>query len=141
MSKLLKCLAAHSDDESTQIGCYITNQRGETLVTGWNGFTRGVESTPERQARPEKYLWIEHAERSAIYFAARAGIKLHGSIIYMMGYPCADCARAIVQAGIKEVRTEGILMKNPMWTDIQAVARQILSAGQVTVTVVEGNDE
>jgi dCMP deaminase len=54
--------------------------------------------------RPEKYLWMEHAERNAIYNAARVGIPLKGCVIYMDGIPCMDCARAIVQAGIKEIR-------------------------------------
>jgi dCMP deaminase len=48
-------------------------------------------------------LWIEHAERNAIYNAARAGTGLEGCTLYAGLTPCMDCARAIVQAGIVEV--------------------------------------
>ena len=44
-----------------------------------------------------------HAERNAIYAAAREGIRLEGSTIFTPGLPCPDCARAIIQAGIVEI--------------------------------------
>ena len=56
--------------------------------------------------RPEKYVWVEHAERKAIYNAARCGTALEGCTIYTDLMPCMDCARAIVQAGIVEVVTD-----------------------------------
>ena len=56
----------------------------------------------ERQERPEKYYWFEHAERNSIYNAARIGVSTKGSKMYMTcGVPCADCARAIINAGAK----------------------------------------
>ena len=57
----------------------------------------------ERWQRPQKYEWVEHAERNAIYNAARMGIPLKGCTAYITLAPCAACARALVQAGIKEV--------------------------------------
>jgi dCMP deaminase len=48
-------------------------------------------------------LWIEHAERNAICNAARCGTALDGCTLYVEIMPCMDCARAIVQAGIREV--------------------------------------
>ena len=61
------------------------------------------DDVPERLERPTKYLWMEHAERNAIYNAARAGTSTEGCSIYVQIMPCMDCARAIVQAGIREV--------------------------------------
>ena len=63
----------------------------------------GGRIRPERRTRPTKYLWMEHAERNAIYNAARAGTSMEGCSIYVDIMPCMDCARAIVQAGIREV--------------------------------------
>ena len=57
----------------------------------------------ERFERPEKYKWIEHADRNAIYNAARVGISLEGCKMYLSFYPCIECARGIIQVGIKEV--------------------------------------
>lgn len=97
-------VASRSKDPSTQIGCVIAGPAHEIRSTGYNSFPRGIRDTvAERSQRPEKYLWIEHAERNAIYNAARAGTALEGCTIYVELMPCMDCARAIVQAGIVEV--------------------------------------
>lgn len=56
-----------------------------------------------RFERPKKYLYFEHAERNAIYLAARNGVRTLGSTMYTQGLPCADCSRAIVQSGIKKI--------------------------------------
>jgi len=99
-----RSLAQRSKDPSTQIGCVIVGPAHEIRSTGYNSFPRGIHDTvPERLERPEKYLWIEHAERNAIYNAARAGTPLQDCTIYVEVTPCMDCARAIVQAGIARV--------------------------------------
>ena len=99
-----RSLALRSKDPTTQIGCVIVGPAHEIRSTGYNSFPRGIQDTvPERLERPEKYLWVEHAERNAIYNAARAGTPLQGCTIYVEVTPCMDCARAIVQAGIARV--------------------------------------
>lgn len=92
-----------SEDESTQCGAIIVTPTNEILSTGYNGMPRGIANLPERQERPIKYKYFEHSERNAIYNAARLGTSTLDKIMYVTGIPCADCARAIVQAGIKEV--------------------------------------
>ena len=97
-------VAKKSKDQSTKIGCVIVGPNNEIRSTGYNSFPRGIrDSLPERHERPEKYLWIEHAERNAIYNAARCGTSLEGCRIYVRAIPCMDCARAIVQSGLVEV--------------------------------------
>ncbi len=98
-----------SKDPSTKVGAVIVGLNREILSTGYNGIPRGVnDSFTERNSRPTKYLYYEHGERNAIYNAARNGIKLDGATIYVTTQPsklpcCADCARAIIQSGIKRV--------------------------------------
>jgi dCMP deaminase len=94
-----------SKDNNTQIGAVIVGKNKEVLSTGYNSFPRGLNDNLEaRQERPEKYFWFEHAERNAIYNAARIGVSTEGSEIYLScGIPCVDCARGIVNAGIKRV--------------------------------------
>ncbi len=69
------------------------------MATGCNDFPRGIAGAEERHARPAKYAWTEHAERSAVYQAARNGIVLQSCTAYCTWYPCADCARALIQCG------------------------------------------
>lgn len=91
-----------SKDRSTKVGAVIVGPFNEVRAIGYNGFPRGInDDAPERHERPEKYLWVEHAERNAIYNAARAGISTSGCKMYLPWFPCMDCARAIIQAGIE----------------------------------------
>lgn len=99
--------AMKSKDESTHCGSVIVDDMNHVIATGYNSFVRGInDNVPERQERPEKYMWFEHGERNAIYSAALRGSTTKGCRIYVTGVPCADCARAIVQSGIKEVIVE-----------------------------------
>ena len=101
---ICKAVAQRSKDPNTQVGCIIGGPAHEIRSTGYNSPPRGIrDDVPERLERPTKYLWMEHAERNAIYNAARCGTPLEGCTIYIELMPCMDCARAIVQAGIREV--------------------------------------
>lgn len=101
---ICQVVATRSKDPNTQIGCVIVGPAHEIRSTGYNSFPRGIrDDVPERLTRPEKYLWIEHAERNAICNAARAGTATERCTLYVEIMPCMDCARAIVQAGITEV--------------------------------------
>ena len=104
--KQANLIAQKSKDKSTKVGCVIVGQDNAVLSMGFNGFPRGVEeSSAERWERPEKYEWVEHAERNAIFNAARHGIKLAGARAYLNwgGVPCSECTRALIQAGITEI--------------------------------------
>lgn len=101
---LVYMIATQSKDESSKLGAVIIGPDGEIRSTGYNGLPRGSQDDcPDRQQAPEKYFWFEHAERNAIYNAARMGTSLKDCVMYTQGTPCADCARAIIQAGIKKV--------------------------------------
>ena len=100
----------NSPDPSTQNGAIIVRNNdifslsGLNLIgIGANCFAKGVKVTPERLERPQKYSWISHAERNAVYDAADQGNSTRGTIMYAPWFACADCGIAIVQAGIKEV--------------------------------------
>ena len=71
-----------SKDIKTKIGAVIVGKDNEILSTGYNSFPRGLnDNVVQRQERPEKYFWFEHAERNAIYNAARIGVSLKQSKI------------------------------------------------------------
>lgn len=99
---LAKEVSAWSEDKNKKVGSVIVRDN-RVLSIGYNGLPTGVKLTLERQEKPEKYHWFEHAERNSIYTAARLGHSLEGSKIYITHLPCTDCARAIVQSGINEV--------------------------------------
>ena len=106
--KLAHTVKLKSKDENTQIGAIIVGKDKEIISTGYNSFPRGInDEIPSRQERPEKYFWFEHAERNAIYNAARIGVSTDGTTMYLnCGIPCADCTRGIINAGIVRIFCE-----------------------------------
>lgn len=109
-------VAEKSKDRSTKVGCVLVGPNNEVRSTGFNGFPRGIDDTVDaRHERPAKYAWTEHAERNAIYNAARHGTPLDGCKAYVQLFPCIDCARALVQAGIKEVVSLEPDLSNAIW--------------------------
>ncbi|KKM89951.1 hypothetical protein LCGC14_1243500 [marine sediment metagenome] len=113
---IVDVIATRSKDPHTQVGCVIVGPDHEIRSTGYNGFVRDAQDRiPERLNGPEKYFWIEHAERNAIYNAARMGTPLAGCHLYLRWFPCMDCARAIVQSGISEVTAGPPDLTNERW--------------------------
>jgi deoxycytidylate deaminase len=78
--------------------------------------------------------WVEHAERNAIYAAARCGISLEGCSMYVELMPCVDCARGIIQAGLWEVVVSKERMQgysSPTYREQHVVAASLLKEAGV----------
>ena len=105
--RLTAYFALRSPDPSTQNAAVIM-QSNDCIIPATlsvNKFPRGVLYEPERWERPIKYSYIEHAERNAIYAAARLGIPTAEKTLVCPWAACADCARAIIQSGISRLIT------------------------------------
>jgi dCMP deaminase len=130
---LVDAIAKKSKDRSTKVGAVIVGPDQEVRSMGYNGFPRNVnDEVDERHQRPLKYKWTEHAERNAIYNAARVGIPLKGCSIYISYVPCTDCARAIIQSGINEVVCK-TLTPLPGWEEDQAIALEMMMEAGLTI--------
>ena len=103
VAELVRRAAACSRDTSTKVGAAIMAPDMTLVAMGHNDLPLGVKDTPERRERPKKYLFTEHAERVAIYSALRQRASCDGCVMFVTHFPCADCARAIIQAGIEMV--------------------------------------
>jgi len=103
--ELARAVAQWSKDPSSKIGSVAVGAKGQILSQGYNGFPRGIEDTTERlMNRPVKYQYVVHAEMNVIYNATYNGISLDQSVLYVWGLPiCSDCAKGIIQVGIREV--------------------------------------
>jgi len=125
-----------SKDKSTQVGAVVVGPNNEIRTTGYNSFPKGLnDDIPERQERPIKYYYFEHAERNAIYNAARVGTPIDGCTIYLTsGLPCSDCARAIINSGIKTVYCYKTCPSNHnKWGESQGIALEMLKECGVDV--------
>ena len=98
--------AERSKDPSTQVGACIVSGDNRILSTGYNGFPQGCSDDDfpwNRNAElgETKYNFVVHAELNAILNAG--GKSLVGSRIFVSLFPCHECAKAIIQSGVKEV--------------------------------------
>ncbi len=119
-------LADWSKDRSRKVACVVVGPDHEIRTTGYNGFPRGIDDTCDhKHQRPQKYLWTEHAERNAIYNAARTGVPLQGCTAYVPWYPCMDCARAIVQSGISTLVCRQPDFSDPTWGEQFKVVKEL----------------
>lgn len=101
-------MAKKSKDPRTQVGAVIVDPETKQLVSsGYNGPPRGWDDAyftfNQAPDKAHKALICEHAERNAIYNAAKLGAKTNNCHIYVTMQPCNDCARAIHQSGIKRI--------------------------------------
>lgn len=96
--------AMRSKDPNTQVGACIVNKDNIIVSTGYNGMPKGCSDDEypwERTGEATKYPFVVHAELNAILNAA--GRNVRGSRIYVSLFPCNECAKAIIQSGIKEI--------------------------------------
>jgi dCMP deaminase len=133
-------LAVKSPDPSTQNASLLISDDGEIISEGINEFPRDVKYKPERWERPLKYKIIEHAERNSIYKAAKLGRSTEGLTMFCPWAACSDCARAIIQAGIKKLVThKQALDKSPsFWGEEIKVAFTMLKEASVEVFLYDG---
>jgi len=133
-------VSGKSKDRSTKVGAVIVDDDNTVISTGFNSFPRGVnDNVDSRHERPAKYQWTEHAERNAIYNAARQVLKGTTLVLQYAPCPCCDCTRGVIQSGIKKI----IVPKGAWfpgvgeWTESLAVAKQMLDEAGVEVEEVD----
>lgn len=97
-------VAQKSKDPNTAVGSILVDDENCVLGTGYNGMPKGCndEVLPwNRDGEWNKYLFISHAESNCLLFSNP--LKIKGSRMYCLLFPCNDCAKKIIQAGVKEV--------------------------------------
>lgn len=121
-----------SKDPNTQVGACIVSEDNKILSMGYNGFPRGCSDDEfpwNRDGDPleNKYFYIVHSELNAIL--NYRGPSLEGSKLYVSLFPCNECAKAIIQAGIKEIVYDSDKYKD---TPSLIASKRMLTAAGVT---------
>ena len=99
-----KLAARRSKDPNTQVGACIVSPENIIISTGYNGMPKGCSDDEfpwDREGAETKYPYVVHAELNAILNAN--GRDLRSSRVYVALFPCNECAKAIIQSGVKEV--------------------------------------
>ena len=142
--------ATKSPDPSTQNGAVLMDMRFDNVnlddnrnnvfVTSCNTFPYGVEDKPERLVRPMKYSYIEHAERNALYAGANKRMCLDQCTLFVPWFACADCARAIIQMGVRHVVGHNKMFEDTPdhWKDSIEAAFNMFDEAGVKTELLEG---
>lgn len=133
-------IAKRSDDPRTKVGCMIIAEDHTIISGGYNGAPRGIPNCLVTDLDPtEKLLFVVHAEANAIYNAVRTGAgRLEGATMYLPCWPCAECAKGIIQVGIVEVVIKSPCVPERRKESSQAAASML---GQAGVLVRQPNDD
>jgi len=134
-------VAMKSKDKRCHNGCVVVGPHNEVRSVGYNSFPRRInDDVPERQEKPEKYFWMEHSERNAIYNATLMGVSLHDCRMFVTGVPCTDCARAIIQSGIREVIVDKEFndWNSDKWVEHEKRTKQMFEETGVKLRYYEG---
>ena len=100
--------ALRSKDPNTQVGACVVSKDNRILSVGYNGTPNGYDDAEfpwdrEGDELDTKYLYVVHAERNAILNYRGSNKDLEGAKLYVDLFPCNECAKEIIQSGIKEV--------------------------------------
>lgn len=130
--------ALRSKDPSTQVGACIVDSDNKVVSIGYNGMPRGIDDDlvpwGHGDGLESKYLYVCHAEFNAI-LNTRNGEKLNGCRLYVTLFPCNECAKAIIQTGIKEIIYLAEGRKNEIIFD---ASRKMLEMAGVKLTPYKG---
>ena len=124
--------ARRSKDPNTQVGACIVSKDNIIISTGYNGMPKGCSDDEypwDRTGEETKYPYVVHAELNAILNAS--GRDLRDSRIYVALFPCNECAKAIIQSGIREIVYLSDKYKDSMST---LASKRMLDSAGVTYT-------
>ena len=123
-----------SKDPSTKCGCVLVRDR-RILATGYNGLPAGLsDDLSLLNDREYKLNVIIHAEKNAIFNAAKNGASTEGAIAYVNFHPCSQCASALIQSGVVQVVCPSPLTAPERWRENFRLSGTLLFDAGVEVT-------
>ena len=132
--------AKRSKDPRTQVGALIVSKDNKILGLGYNGFPRGISDDEYSWDNTgdyidTKYPYVVHAEVNAVL---NSTANLEGATLYVTLFPCNECAKIIIQSGIKEV----VYLSDEKNTDLQTIAsKRMFNSAGVKLRQFEGDIE
>ena len=140
---IAKLSGMRSKDPNTQVGACVVGNDNRILSIGYNGTPNGFEDENfpwQREGDPKetKYLYVVHAERNAILNYKGSRSDLNGAKIYVDLFPCNECAKEIIQSGIKEVI---YLSDKYAHTDETIVSKKLFDECGVKYTQIKFNKD
>lgn len=98
-------VASRSTCDRAFVGCLIVNDNNRIVSTGYNGSVAGNPHCDDigHTMRDGHCIATIHAEMNALLYCAKEGISVKDCIAYVTHFPCLNCTKALIQAGIKQI--------------------------------------
>jgi dCMP deaminase len=130
-----------SKDPNRKVGTLLMKSDfSSILATGINGFPRKVNEAGERWERPTKYKYVIHSEVNAICNAARSGTSIDNSSAIVTMFPCSDCSKALIQAGVKKIYSPRPDLDDDRWGEHFKISLEMFQEVGVEVIMFEHNE-
>lgn len=120
-------IAQKSKDPETKVGAVVASPDNKQCTLGFNGFPVKVKDYTERWKRPEKYLYVCHAESNAI---DNRKSDLTNWTLYVTLFPCLECTKRIIQSGIKRVVYLETHKDHQTWSNI-SLSKKLLQEARI----------
>ncbi|HHV38324.1 MAG TPA: CMP deaminase [Tepidimicrobium sp.] len=103
--KITKMVAARSTCDRAEVGCLIVNDDNRIVSSGYNGSISGNPHCDDvgHTMRDGHCIATIHAEMNALLYCAKEGISVKNCVAYVTHFPCLNCTKALIQAGIKKI--------------------------------------
>lgn len=139
--ELAKKFASWSKDPSVKVGAVAIGFKGQVLSQGYNGFPKQFNDSLDIYKTSElKKKYIIHAEMNCIYHATLNGISLEGSTLFVYGLEvCHECAKGIIQVGIKEVVTYSPNPPKRKWLESFKTSEELLAKSNINYIKLHKN--
>lgn len=132
-------VAERSKDNRTKIGTLLVRDNN-VISTGYNNFARKVRDLPERyNDRETKYKFVVHSEANSVLTAARIGVSTLNSTCYTFGVPCHECAKTLIQGGIKEIvlHRQWPNMLHSIWVESTKISMTMFKETGITIRFLD----
>lgn len=138
---LAKKFASWSKDPSVKVGAVAIGSKGQVLSQGYNGFPKKFDDSFVIYNNSNlKSKYIIHAEMNCIYHATLNGISLEGSTLFVYGLEvCHECAKGIIQVGIKEVVTYAPKPPKSKWVESFKTSEELLTKSNINYIKLHKN--
>lgn len=139
--ELAKKFASWSKDPSVKVGTVAIGSKGQVLSQGYNGFPKQFDDSLDIYKTSKlKKKYIIHAEMNCIYHATLNGISLEGSTLFVYGLEvCHECAKGIIQVGIKEVVTYSPNPPKNKWLESFKTSEELLAKSNINYIKLHKN--
>lgn len=120
-------MSSRSSCERLNVGCVLVSSgehKNRIIAAGYNGFLPGAEH--KSCVRDGHELATVHAEQNAITDAARRGVSVSGSTAYITHFPCVNCAKILISAGVKSIKYRNDYCNDPLVSDMFKEAKVVV---------------